>query len=94
MSIGEATKETVKWIMSIVGAMLLFSIKYGVDSSTTANEELKQKVDKVYDYATNHEIRMIVIEKELEDHKQKILDLQLAQERYMSGGSFLVQKSK
>lgn len=94
MAISEATKETVKWLMSIVGAMLLFSIKYGVDSATAANEELKQKVDKVYDYATNHEIRMIVIEKELEDHKKKILDLQLAQERYMNGGSFLVQKPK
>jgi len=88
MSVGEATKETIKWITGIATALLLFSIKYSVDSSTTANIELKQKVDRVYDYATNHEVRMAVIEKELEEHKQKILDLQLVQQQY------LVQKSK
>lgn len=78
--------------MGVVAALLLFSIKYGVDSSTTANEELKQKVDKVYDYATNHEVRMAVIEKELEDHKQKILELQLAQEHYMDIDGFAKKK--
>lgn len=88
MSVGEATKETIKWITGIATALLLFSIKYSVDSSTTANIELKQKVDRVYDYATNHEVRMAVIEKELEEHKQKILELQLVQQQY------LVQKGK
>lgn len=88
MSVGEATKETIKWITGIATALLLFSIKYSVDSSTTANIELKQKVDRVYDYATNHEVRMAVVEKELEEHKQKIFELQLVQQQY------LVQKGK
>jgi hypothetical protein len=74
--------EVVKWIMGILAAILLLSIKYSVDSASNESSELKEKVDKVYDYTTNHEVRVMIIEKEVQEHRQKILDLQLAQERW------------
>lgn len=81
MSAGEATRETVKWILGIISAILLFSIKYSIDTYTDANRELKVKVDKVYDFTTNHDVRMAIIEKELEQHRQQIFNLQISNER-------------
>lgn len=81
MAISITTKQILQWLGGIATALLLGSIKYTVENSSKHNEELKEKVDKIYDYATNHEVRMKVIENELQEHSIKILDLQLAQER-------------
>ncbi len=78
----EGTKEAVKWIMGIIAGLLLFSIKYSVDNSTSEYSELKNKVDKVYEYTTNHEIRMMLIEKQVDKHGEAILDLQLSRQRW------------
>jgi hypothetical protein len=77
----EGFKELLKWLLGIVGAFLVMSLKNSYDRQSETNKALQQKVDKVYDYSTNHEVRMAVIEKEIEEHKKKILDLQLARER-------------
>jgi predicted nucleic acid-binding Zn-ribbon protein len=74
-------KELIKWLIGIVGAIMVMGLKNSYDKQTETNKQLQQKVDKVYDYSTNHEVRMAVIEKEIEEHKKKILDLQLARER-------------
>lgn len=81
MAIQIQTKQILQWIGGILSAILLASINYTVQNSAKHSEELNQKVDKIYDYATNHEVRMKIIEDELADHREKILDLQLAQER-------------
>lgn len=77
----EGWKELIKWLIGIVGAIMIMSLKNSYDKQSETNKQLQQKVDKVYDYSTNHEVRMAVIEKEIEEHKKKILDLQLARER-------------
>ena len=76
------TREIISWGAGLLISVLTFSVKMSIDNATKRNEELKSKVDKIYDYATNHEVRMILIEKQLADHDKKILDLQLAQERF------------
>ena len=81
MAVNNLTKEIVKIVLGLIVSVLLISIQWTINQNTNHNQELKQKVDKIYDYATNHEVRMKVIEDELQDHKIKILDLQLAQER-------------
>jgi hypothetical protein len=81
MAIQVTPKQIGQWLLGIVTTIFLGSIKYSLDNYSKRSEELKQKVDKVYDYATNHEIRMKIIEDEVADHRQRILDLQLAQER-------------
>lgn len=81
MAVNNLTKEIVKIGLGLLVSILLISIQWTINQNTNHNQELKQKVDKIYDYATNHEVRMKVIEDELQDHRVKILDLQLAQER-------------
>ena len=81
MAVNNLTKEIVKIVLGLIVSVLLISIQWTINQNTNHNQELKQKVDKIYDYATNHEVRMKVIEDELQDHRVKILDLQLAQER-------------
>ena len=81
MAVTNLTKELIKIGLGLFVSILLISIQWTINQNTNHNEELKQKVDKIYDYATNHEVRMKVIEDELQDHRVKILDLQLAQER-------------
>lgn len=81
IKLDEGYKELLKWLLGIVGGFLLMSLKNSYDNQTETNKQLQQKVDKVYDFSTNHEVRMAVIEKEIEEHKKKILDLQLARER-------------
>jgi hypothetical protein len=81
MAISIQPKQIWQWIIGIITTLFLGSIKYSLDNYSKHNDELKEKVDKVYDYATNHEVRMKVIEDELQDHSKRILDLQLAQER-------------
>lgn len=81
MAISITTKQIFQWLGGLATALLLGSIKYSVEVSSKHNEELKQKVDKIYDYATNHEVRMKIMETEIQEHSMKILDLQLAQER-------------
>lgn len=77
----EGYKEIIKWVIGIIGAVLLMSLKNSYDSQNESNRKLQEKVDKVYDFSTNHEVRMAVIEKQIQEHSQKILDLQLARER-------------
>lgn len=81
MRFDEGFKELLKWLLGIASAILVMSLKNSYDRQTETNKQLQQKVDKVYDFSTNHEVRMAVIEKEIEEHKKKILDLQLARER-------------
>lgn len=81
MAISISTKQILQWVGGIITALLLASINYTVQVNSRHSQELQQKVDRIYDYATNHEVRMKVIEDELADHRTKILDLQLAQER-------------
>jgi hypothetical protein len=81
MAISIQPKQVIQWGVGIITTIFLGSIKFSLDNYSKRNEELKEKVDKVYDYATNHEVRMGIIEKELADHSKRILDLQLAQER-------------
>jgi hypothetical protein len=92
MAISITTKQIGQWVVGLITAILLGSIKYSVDSYSKHNEELRNKVDKIYDYATNHEVRMKLMEDELADHNQKILDLQLAQERLGIGSVKQIQK--
>jgi predicted membrane chloride channel (bestrophin family) len=82
MRIDEGYKEILKWILGIVSAILLLSLKNSYDRQNETNKKLEDKVDKVYDFSISHEVRMVVIEEQIKEHKQKILDLQLAQERY------------
>lgn len=77
----EGWKEFIKWIVGILGAILLMALKNSYDAQSESNRKLQDKVDKVYDFSTNHEVRMAVIEKQIDEHSQKILDLQLARER-------------
>lgn len=81
MAVNDLTKDLIKMGLGLFVSILLISIQWTISENSSHNEELKQKVDKIYDYATNHEVRMKVIEEELQDHRVKILDLQLAQER-------------
>lgn len=81
MAINDFTKDLIKMGLGLFVSILLISIQWTISENSSNNEELKQKVDKIYDYATNHEVRMKVIEDELQDHRVKILDLQLTQER-------------
>jgi len=80
--VAESTKEAVKWIMGVIAALLLFSIKYSIDNNTAKANELKDKVDKVYDYTSNHEVRMAVIERELQIQGQKLLDIDMSIQKY------------
>lgn len=77
----EGFKELIKWVMGILGAILLMALKNSYDANVENNKRLQEKVDKVYDFSTNHEVRMAVIEKQIQEHSQKILELQLARER-------------
>jgi len=81
MAIALQTKQIMQWGVGIITTIFLGSIKLSLDNYSKHNDELKEKVDKVYDYATNHEVRMKIIEEELADHSKRILNLQLAQER-------------
>jgi hypothetical protein len=81
MAVNDFTKDLIKMGLGLFVSILLISIQWTISRNQSQSEELKQKVDKIYDYATNHEVRMKVIEEELQDHRVKILDLQLAQER-------------
>ena len=81
MAVNDLTKDLIKMGLGLFVSILLISIQWTISRNQSQSEELKQKVDKIYDYATNHEVRMKVIEEELQDHRVKILDLQLAQER-------------
>ena len=81
MAITNLAKETIKIVLGLLASILLISIQWTINQNSNNNQQLKEKVDKIYDYATNHEVRMKVIEEELQDHRVKILDLQLAQER-------------
>lgn len=84
IKLDEGFKEIIKWLLGIGSAVLIMSLKNSYDTQAETNKQLQQKVDKVYDFSTNHEVRMAVIEKEIEEHKKKILDLQLARERTAS----------
>jgi nitrogen regulatory protein PII-like uncharacterized protein len=81
MAISIQPKQIGQWVVGIITTIFLGSIKLSLDNYSKHNDELKEKVDKVYDYATNHEVRMKIVEEELADHSKRILDLQLAQER-------------
>ena len=81
MKFDEGFKEVIKWVLGIASAFILMSVKNSYDTQSQTNKQLQEKVDKVYDFSTNHEVRMAVIEKQIEEHSQKILDLQLARER-------------
>jgi nitrogen regulatory protein PII-like uncharacterized protein len=81
MAISIQPRQIGQWIVGIITTIFLGSIKLSLDNYSKHNDELKEKVDKVYDYATNHEVRMKIVEEELADHSKRILDLQLAQER-------------
>ena len=81
MALNDLAKDIIKMGLGLFVSILLISIQWTISRNQSQSEELKQKVDKIYDYATNHEVRMKVIEEELQDHRVKILDLQLAQER-------------
>lgn len=80
----ENTREIIKWVMGVIAGILLFSIKYSVEQNTTESTKLKEKVDKVYDYTTNHEVRMAIMEKELDKQSQTLLNLQLSEQRWGS----------
>jgi hypothetical protein len=81
MALNNLAKDIIKMGLGLFVSILLISIQWTISRNQSQSEELKQKVDKIYDYATNHEVRMKVIENELQDHRVKILDLQLTQER-------------
>lgn len=81
MALNDLTKNLIKMGLGLFVSILLISIQWTINENSSHNLELKQKVDKIYDYATNHEVRMKVMEDEIQDHRVKILDLQLEQER-------------
>ena len=61
IKLDDGYKELLKWLLGIVGGFLLMSLKNSYDNQTETNKQLQQKVDKVYDFSTNHEVRMAVI---------------------------------
>lgn len=61
---------------------MLIWFKFTIDSYVESNNRLRDKVDKVYDFTTNHEVRLKTIEEQSQKNAVDILDLQLRQKKY------------
>jgi len=81
MKLDEGVKENLKWIMWLVGAVMMVVIKLSVDSYVESNHRIEAKVEDVWRYVIDHDARLKVNEKEVDGNRKAVFDLQLAQSR-------------
>ena len=76
--------------MGLIASIMLIWFKFTIDSYVDSNNRLRDKVDKVYEFTTNHEVRLKTVEEQNRKNAVDILDLQLRQKKY----EYYIEQSK
>lgn len=71
-----STSETVKWIMGIFATLFMLSVKMSIDTYTETQNTNSKKIDKVYDFASDHELRIRIVEQQMKDNAVRLNNLE------------------